>query len=663
MKPLRIAIRGLFSKLSSFAICNRALAREFQRRGHEIFLFPTDGPSLKAPELEKLRVSTVNRLFKNGSPPDVLISHEYPYRLDNLLGKMNIAVLPWEFFTLPDRLRKLLDKMIPAYDAFFVYSNHVRKIFRTYGVPDHKITAAPLGFDPQEFHPGVTPVPLPSRKRFKFLFAGAAEPRKGLDLLLRAYCEEFTQRDDVCLVIKLFSYKPYLGWCHRELKSARKIRKHGPEILFILKDQNSIAGYYTACDVGVFPFRAEGFCLPILEMMACGRPSILTNGTGPLDFCTESTSYLIPASPSYLPGRGRCLKPDLEELKRTMRFAYENRDHVSEKGKNALAHASQYTWANAADRWLREVKERFIHPSKKNGRLKQISQHDKRASISSEKQLNSALTLSFLPNGKNGFEKAHRISSLFQKWREKHIILVYFHPPLMTNRGRWQILQSRVDHLYHMSIFLKRADLVLTNDEVFIGLIPSSLRKKIVPFRLDFPLPCSTYPLQRFYHQLFYLSVNPESLCIVLEEVLPQNSGRESSEIVFPQSFFSPATDRRSIKRLRQTFKINDIHCALFETNRMRCDTLEAMSQKKVVIVSERSSLRLIIKNGFNGFVIPIDDIALIERTIRRLRERPAEVKRIGENARKTILAYKRKRFFDILCSTLNSLNHKGAQP
>ena len=57
-----------------------------------------------------------------------------------------------------------------------------------------------------------------------------------------------------------------------------------------------MAGLYSACDCLVHPFRGEGFGLPVVEAMACGLPVIVT-GAGPaLDYATDETAFLIPAT-------------------------------------------------------------------------------------------------------------------------------------------------------------------------------------------------------------------------------------------------------------------------------------------------------------------------------------------------------------------------------
>lgn len=77
----------------------------------------------------------------------------------------------------------------------------------------------------------------------------------------------------------------------------------GPEVEYIceLLPPERLAALYRACDVGVFPYRAEGFCLPILEAMAAGLPSIVPRFGAALDYCSSRTSLLMPVRRISLP--------------------------------------------------------------------------------------------------------------------------------------------------------------------------------------------------------------------------------------------------------------------------------------------------------------------------------------------------------------------------
>ena len=46
-------------------------------------------------------------------------------------------------------------------------------------------------------------------------------------------------------------------------------------------------------DCGVFPARAEGWNLELLEMMSCNKPVIATNYSAHTEFCDDKNCMLI----------------------------------------------------------------------------------------------------------------------------------------------------------------------------------------------------------------------------------------------------------------------------------------------------------------------------------------------------------------------------------
>lgn len=66
----------------------------------------------------------------------------------------------------------------------------------------------------------------------------------------------------------------------------------------------------------------------------------------------------------------------------------------------------------------------------------------------------------------------------------------------------------------------------------------------------------------------------------------------------------------------------------------------EAMASGMPVIVSENTGAKEIVKDGENGFIIPIKDDEAIREKIRYFQENPGEVKRMGKNARETAEKY-----------------------
>jgi len=122
-------------------------------------------------------------------------------------------------------------------------------------------------------------------------------PRKGFDLLLKAYRQVFCDRDDVCLIVKDMGVGTfYQGQtAQAQIEQVRRL-PYAPQIEYLADELSDVpmAALYRACDVVVQPFRGEGFCLPVAEAMASGKPVIVT-GYGPvLDYATEQTAYLLP---------------------------------------------------------------------------------------------------------------------------------------------------------------------------------------------------------------------------------------------------------------------------------------------------------------------------------------------------------------------------------
>jgi hypothetical protein len=140
-----------------------------------------------------------------------------------------------------------------------------------------------------------------------------------------------------------------------------------PEVV-VLDDhlsEDDLASLYRACDVSVFPYRAEGFVIPALESMACGTPTMLPAFGAPLHYSSGRTSYMVPCIHFRAPLKKTFTmkmgwKVDCEEIElceirmETLAKAMLDAFHASPEAKRAkidaglaLAHGC-FTWTQSA---------------------------------------------------------------------------------------------------------------------------------------------------------------------------------------------------------------------------------------------------------------------------------------------------------------------------
>lgn len=184
-------------------------------------------------------------------------------------------------------------------------------------------------------------------KGFAFLSVFKWEQRKGWDVLLRAFLQEFSRADDVVLYLLINAFhsdtnfsgkisrfveesnieEPAEGWA-----KIRVIDEHVP--------QSTLPCLYKAMDAFVLPTRGEGWGRPVVEAMAMELPVIVTNWSGPTEYLTEENGYpldvdrLVEVTEGPFKGH-LCAEPSVDQLSVLMRHVVDNREEARNKGKKA----------------------------------------------------------------------------------------------------------------------------------------------------------------------------------------------------------------------------------------------------------------------------------------------------------------------------------------
>lgn len=242
------------------------------------------------------------------------------------------------------------------------------------------VAVVPEGVDPRLYHQwnrSTDSLPwqkdsredAPLEQCFRFLSVGKFETRKSFEELIAAFRIAFPDRMDVRLLLRLHNvFQPdYRQRVDQLISSDIRNRvlivggAKGAEQL----SPESMAHLYRSCHCFVYPTRAEGWGLPLIEAISCGTPFIATHHSGPMEYlrwCSQSFSDLAYTmveitDPEYLryhsfpPGQpGRWAQPDVNSLALQMRNAYENWPALREQAAiNAKHIHRQFSWMAAAE--------------------------------------------------------------------------------------------------------------------------------------------------------------------------------------------------------------------------------------------------------------------------------------------------------------------------
>ena len=187
-------------------------------------------------------------------------------------------------------------------DRVWVPSAFVRDGYVAGGMPPGIVDVVPNGVDLERFMPDGSGTRArrarEPRPRCTFLFVGGTIWRKGIDVLLAAWARAFGPDDDVRLVVKDFGVETsYKGQTPGAEVRALAARDDVAPVTYLTEDLPAaeLPALYRAADVVVLPYRAEGFCLPALEAMACGVPVIHTAAGPTGEFCPPDAGWALPA--------------------------------------------------------------------------------------------------------------------------------------------------------------------------------------------------------------------------------------------------------------------------------------------------------------------------------------------------------------------------------
>lgn len=271
-------------------------------------------------------------------------------------------------------------------DEIWIASKYGQEMLRNQHV-NPPVYVMPLGVDIERYKPNAGKMDFGPTKEFVFLSVFRWSYRKGFDILLKAFMEEFSGEEDVTLLMVSRAVE-----CTED-KSSSKIAEDFANVRQFVKKQDSelphVALYakpvhekdmpkvYSSANAFVLITRGEGFCLPIVEAAATELPIIASNVTAQRDFLREDNSYLVEPE-GYVEAKisgnlsnmaklcrfyeGQTFpdfgRKSIEQTKDYMRYVFENYQNAKVKAKKLRSIiTNNYTWDMSVDRVYNRLKE------------------------------------------------------------------------------------------------------------------------------------------------------------------------------------------------------------------------------------------------------------------------------------------------------------------
>jgi glycosyltransferase involved in cell wall biosynthesis len=251
-------------------------------------------------------------------------------------------------------------------EKVLVPSKATKNLFKSNGIQN--VEVVPYGTNPEIYKPKKAD----RDENYLFLsvnsWTGKADDRKGTDILIKAFDEEFRPDEKVKLILKIGTF-----WQQTSMemyaKSIYDLLGHSnANIIFnnSYVPEEELASYYQQADCFCDPTRGESFGLTAINAMACGIPIIITkdNNSGHMDFCRGKDSVLwIEANKMEQADRRFFAEgnmqpvPDKESLKKQMRYAFEHRQELLDKALiNSEDIRTNWTWGKSAEKLLEAIK-------------------------------------------------------------------------------------------------------------------------------------------------------------------------------------------------------------------------------------------------------------------------------------------------------------------
>lgn len=193
--------------------------------------------------------------------------------------------------------QQVIEKELKEYeeaDYIAVPSLFVKNSFLEYGFNEKKLFHNPYGTSFSLKHQATNFKPNNTNNKFKILYLGSINIRKGLIYLFEALQDLNISRD-------LYEVW-FIGQVTDEMKETIEKYQFDNWKFFGHVNHYELPQYLSVCDVGIQPSNEEGLSMVMAQMLSCGVPVIATTNTGGQDIINNDINgFIIPIrSPQHI---------------------------------------------------------------------------------------------------------------------------------------------------------------------------------------------------------------------------------------------------------------------------------------------------------------------------------------------------------------------------
>lgn len=291
------------------------------------------------------------------SGSDLAVHITTPPSFEPIPGKFNVLYTMYEMAEIPKEWIGPLNRA----DMIVVPNQHNRHLFRRY-------TKLPIevvweGVKPEKFTLKKREAPGPGEK-FRFLWLGASNPRKGYEHVAMAWSIFYRAHPELHGKVELYLKTT------QPMTETRNLNLVEVDAIFDNRDLplDELIELYHSSHCFLFPSMGEGWGLTLHEAMATGVPAIYTPWSAMRDWVPEKYAYSLKFDMKHIDtlrqtgaGKGQryhrapAAYPDFEHLAKRMYQIYRRYDEAAEKGYKGGEVVRQITWERSAKEFLEKV--------------------------------------------------------------------------------------------------------------------------------------------------------------------------------------------------------------------------------------------------------------------------------------------------------------------